>query len=600
MRLNRQSPILFLTVLALAGLAACSGGGGGTQGAPTSTAPEESPVRGGTLIVGINGSGGILNPAVTTNGGVHTNSEAMFNGLLAYSKTDEIVGDLADQFTLSADGKQANFTLRAGMKWHDGAPISAKDVDFSFREALLRYNSRTASSIGAALGVTGSGVMAQTPAGAITMPDGPDGLRVQLNFQTPYFPLFRQMNVTEAPIIPKHVYEPCSVAAQGTSATLGNATGNVCEANNNPVGSGPFKFVSRDTAKIEMARNTAYFKPELPYLDRVVLLVVSNADEALRAARDTGGSIDVGQVTNNNVQGFSSDPTYSTVQVSRGTGGSNCVITVGFNLWPKGMPAATINAKPPDAAYEHPIFKDPAVRRALFLATDRTGMFQKIEFGIGAVATSAYSSKLPGYAPQRLPGDDARGNDADIAAARAELDQAGWVDSDGNGTRDKGGVELAFDIIGFETGTQPDYGRAFVADMAKVGANVTFRPLTTGAVQTALSERDYDSSIISYCNGDTAVVGVKRAYASPDIRATAFSNVAGYRQTVMDGYWAEVVQKAGAQEQRVNDDIQQLAVKDLPYIWISETVNNRVSRVVCRGYNNNNTGLFVETAWCKP
>ena len=62
------------------------------------------------------------------------------------------------------------------------------------------------------------------------MPDGPTGLTVRLSFKTPYFPLFRQLNVTEAAIIPKHVYEPCSAAAMGPAATLGNATGEVLAA----------------------------------------------------------------------------------------------------------------------------------------------------------------------------------------------------------------------------------------------------------------------------------------------------------------------------------------------------------------------------------
>ncbi|MGH9280418.1 MAG: ABC transporter substrate-binding protein [Acidimicrobiales bacterium] len=600
MRITKRLGVITVTAVALAGLVACGDsdddGGGGASG--TSTTLEETPIRGGSLIYGINASTGILNPAVTTNGGVHTNSEAMFNGLLAYSKTDEIVGDLADRFTISQDGKTADFTLRTGMTWHDGKPITAADVDFTWREALLRYHSRTASSVGPALGVTGSGNGATTPPGAITMPDGPTGLRVQFNFQTPYFPLFRQMNVTEAPIIPKHVYESCSTLAMGNGATLGNTAGSVCEANNNPVGSGPFKFTSRDSTKIEVARNPTYFKRDLPHLDRIVLLVVTNVDDALRAARATGGSVDVGTVTNASVREFSTKPEYNAVQVTRGTGGSNCVLTIGYNLWPKGMSASTINAKAPDAPYEHPIFKDPAVRSALFTATDRTGMWQKIEFEQGKVATSAYSSKLPGYEALKLPGDDGRGNDADIAAAKAELDRAGWVDSNGNGTRDKGGVELSFDIIGFDTGTQPEYGRAFAADMAKINVSVNVRPLTTAAVNQALIDRDYDSSLVSYCNGDTAVVGVKRAYASSDIRAAAFSNIAGYRQTSMDMLWNRVVATAGTQEQTVNRDIQQQAVTNLPYVWINETVSTRVTRSVCKGYNHNNTGLFVESAYC--
>lgn len=541
-----RSALIGGTILVLVGIAACGGSGGGGGGGQ---GDEGEVVKGGSLVAAISSTSGILNPAVTTNGGVHGNSELMFNGLLAWNKDNVAVGDLAEKYELSGDGKQANFTLRAGMTWHDGQPISAQDVDFTFREALLRYQSRTASSLGAAFGVTGSGNKAVTPPDAITMPGGPTGLSVQFNFATPYFPLFRQLNVTEGAIIPKHVYEPCSVAAMGEAATLGNATGQVCEANNKPVGSGPFKFVSRDPTKIEFTANKQYHTPDLPYLDRVVFLVANNVDDALKANRSTSGSADVGSITGNSLPSFQGNAAYTLTQIYRSGGGSNCVTTIGLNLWPKGMSAPTIAAKPPDAPYESPIFSDLVVRRAIFTATDRTGMFRKIAFGQGKVATSPYSSRLPSYQSQTLPGDDATNNDADVAAAKTELDGAGWVDSNGNGTRDKGGVELSFDVTHFDTGTQPDYARQFVADMAKIGVSVADRPLTNAAQQQSLADRTYDSTIYENCNGDDAVVGVKRQYYSQDIRATAFSNVAGYRTSAMDALWDQVTATAGSENE---------------------------------------------------
>ncbi|MDQ6837353.1 MAG: ABC transporter substrate-binding protein [Actinomycetota bacterium] len=582
------------TVLVLPGLAACgssnskSAGGGG----------DGNVVKGGTLITASTSTSGILNPGVTTNGLVHGNSELMFNGLLAWSKDNQIVGDLAEKFVLSPDGKQADFTLRPGMTWHDGKPIMAEDVDFSFREALLRYQGRMASSVGAALGVTGSGNTAVTPPEAITMPDGPSGLTVRFTFRTPYFPLFRQMNVTEAAIIPKHVYEPCSVAAMGEKATLGNATGEVCAANNTPVGSGPFKFGTRDATKIEFNANKAYHIPDLPYLDRVVFFVVNNVQDALQANRSTSGSVDVGTIQANALSTFQSNSAYTVTQIFRGGGGSNCVTTIGLNLWPKGMSAPTIAAKPADSPYESPYFADVAVRKAIFTAVDRTGMWKKIVFGQGKLATSPYASQLPGYRPQPLPGDDAVNNDADTAAANAQLDAAGWKDTNGNGTRDKGGVELAFDITHFDTGTAPDFGRQFVADMAKIGIAVTDRPLTNAAQQQSLADRTYDTVSYENCNGDDAVIGVKRQYASSDIRVTAFSNIAGYHQSAMDALWDKAASTAGQENDEVNTQIQKMAVDDVPYIWILETASNRVSRATCQGFNNQNTGLSVETAWC--
>ena len=570
------------------------------EGSPSqSTTATTVPIkRGGTLVVAISSTAGVLNPATTSNGGVHTNSEAMFNGLLAWDANNQLVGDLAETFSQAPDGKQADFKLRTGMTWHDGSPITAQDVDFSFRQSLLRYHSRTSASIGVALGVTGSSNAAVIPADAITMPDGPTGLTVRFKFVTPYFPFLRQLNVTEAPIIPKAVYEPCSVTTMGANATLGNQSGTLCDANNKPVGSGPFKFVSRDANKIEVEAFKQYHRPGLPYLDRIVFAVTPNVDDSLQADRATSGSVDIGTPTGPGLARFTGNTNYERATVPRGTGGSNCISTYAFNLWPKGMTAQTIAAKPLDAPYEHPIFKDPAVRKAIFLGVDRTGSFKKIDFEQGKLATAPFHSELFGYAAQQLPGNDSVNNDADVAAANTALDQAGWVDSNNDGTRDKGGVELAFDLTHFDTGSQADYGKQFVADMAKLKIKVTDRPLTNANQQTALSSRDYDMSIISYCNGDDPVIGVRRQYHSTQVTNTSFVNTAGYRSAAMDAAWDKAIASDNAGAQAAYRDVQAMAARDLPYIWVTETATIRVNRSICKGFNNNNTGLFVETAHC--
>ena len=78
-------------------------------------------------------------------------------------------------------------------------------------------------------------------------------------------------------------------------------------------------------------------------------------------------------------------------------------------------------------------------------------MLKKIAFDRGKLATSPYSSRLPGYKAQKLPGEDG----VNVAAVNAEFDAAGWKDTNGNGTRDKGGVELAFDVTTSTPGPTP-------------------------------------------------------------------------------------------------------------------------------------------------
>ena len=601
-----------------------------------------TPAQGsGTMVVGISDSSGILNPAVTSNGGVHTNSEAMFNGLLAFDASGNVVPDLAASVptpTNNPDGTQdVVFTLNSGMKWHNGSDITGEDVRFSFEQALLRYHSRTRASMGSALGLTGA-VDDPTilPSDAIITPVDGDPLKVKFHFLYPYdTAFFRQLNVTEAAIIPKAVYQGCSVSALARNDTLGNTTGTICLANNNPVGSGPFQFVSRDTSQIVVTKNISYFKAGagLPKLNKVVYLNVGSASNAavapLKASPGQPNSIDVGGVPGSDSNFFATTGGYQLAQLPRGTGGGNCILTLGFNLWQRNTggadggvgSAATISNKVATAPYEHPLFKDLVVRKAIFQGFDRGGAFTNIEFSKGRIADSPYHSALPNsYAAKTLPSFNP-------AQARADLQAANWIDAtpgvntdpndpnhsndnrffdtDLDGIKDASEIEMRFNNLHFDTGTQVDYGLQLVGNLDKIGIEVIDTPKSNSAVQTDLQTRDYDSAFISYCHGDAPVIGTRRAYHSDQITKTAFVNVAGVREKAdgmptdkMDELWDAVAPTSGATYATLHNDIQDRALALLPYVWINETVNLRAFRAACTGLNQANTGLFVETAVC--
>jgi peptide/nickel transport system substrate-binding protein len=585
--------------------------GGGTD---TATGGNE-PVRGGTLVIAGAAPNPVLNPATTTNGGSHPQSEPMFNGLLAFDAKNEVVPDLAASLPTvvpEGAGQAATFTLRSGMKWHNGTPIIAEDVEFTFEEALLRYHSRTQASMGPALGVKGGGNSATIPPDAITLPDGPQGLKVTFHFLYPYSPLLKQMNVTEAPIIPKNVYSACSVAVMGAGATLGNQSGSTCAASLAPVGSGPFKWSGATPTEITLVRNESYHKPGLPYLDRVIIQNISNATNALRAARGTSGSADVGTPPANDLASFAT-PDYATAQVPRGSGGGNCITTLSFNMWAKGMTAAQVLAEP--GQYNHRVLRDKAVRKAIYHAFDQDAAFKNIEFSVGRKADSPLHSALEAHDPQPgLP-------KFDVNQARADLEAAGWKDPSGGtdftktrvwagaarpavqgiaGSALNPGDPLNLDVIHFDTGSQAAYGIQLKANLLQVGINLTDRPQTNGATQTSMANRDFDMTFVSYCHGDDPVLGVRRQYHSTQIQAVSFTNTSGIREKkaspndgTMDDLWDRAVPDPSQYKA-----IQTKAVDVLPMVWMTETINSRVSRKVCTGFNDNNTGLFMETASC--
>ena len=151
------------------------------------------------------------------------------------------------------------------MKWHDGTPFTSADVKFSFEEVLLKFHARTKASMGGVL------------AGIET----PDDRTVVFRFKHPYAPLLYQLDVTEAPIVAKHIYQ--------------NTDPQTNPANASPVGTGPFKFVSyKKGAEIRLARNPTYFKKGMPYLDGLVMRIIPGPVDPGAGARERRDRLPVG------------------------------------------------------------------------------------------------------------------------------------------------------------------------------------------------------------------------------------------------------------------------------------------------------------------
>ena len=619
--------------------------------------------RGGTLKVpGSNNLANItgdnfVNPAVTSSGTVHPNVEYMFNGLTRWGESNAVQPDLAASWTISPDQMTATFNLRPGMVWHDGSPILNSDVKFTMEKALFKYHSRTGPSMVPALGGSGGGTSsASVPAGAITLPGANV---VQFNFVYPYAPLLRQMNVTEAPIIPQSVYGTCDNTGTNNINTAGcapnNPTNNVDFPANSPVGSGPFRFKRRDTAapgnpgtitfvnrrSAGGVGSTPYHFAGLPLADTLIQVPTGDTGNALKAK-----TVDVGTPANNrilpivppNQTAATTDITpangFTLATVPRGSGGGNCITTFAFHLWQSGTTTNSIGALPPDSPYTHEIFGDPtlvdpdgagpvapmargkAVRRAISMAIDRATLFNTLNFGKGRLPDSPYHSNLAPYAPQpAFPS-------LDVNAAATWLDNAGWPVSGTPAIRRANfssttpggtitpGTPLAWSTRrtsggqdNFYTGmrTQLAANPVFINVAAGTG-NHTELPAdsstqTTGSL--VAGARNFDMLSVSYCAGDDPVIGVRRQYHSDGIPATGapsnFTNPAGVRSTVMDGYWNTAF---GANYTTKHQQIQAMSADDAYQIYFDETTTTRAWRTGCGGFNNYNTGLYVETGSC--
>ena len=150
-------------------------------------------------------------------------------------------------------------------------------------------------------------------------------------FKRPYAPLLLQLDATEAPIVPRHVYQGSDPQANPANAA--------------PIGTGAFKLASyKKGAEIRLVRNGAYFKP-LPHLDEVVMRIIPDLGKQVLALES--GEVDFLWGVPGPHQGrLAADARVRTAQTSYHPGGSNCIMTVSFNL-------------------DRPVLKDVRVRRAV-------------------------------------------------------------------------------------------------------------------------------------------------------------------------------------------------------------------------------------------
>lgn len=534
-------------------LSACAGDADpGSTPAPTdptgTAAPTQPPAEGGTLVAAISSDPGTLNPAITTSGGVHAASELLFNGMVELNNDGVPEPSLAHSWDIEEDGALYRFHLVEGVTWHDGEPFTAEDVRYTFEEVLLEFHSRTAASVGASID-------------SITVIDD---LTIEFRFQFPYAPFLQQLGVTEAPIIPRHIYE-------GTNPQEN-------PANLAPVGTGPFRFVSYSPTEIRYAKNENYFKPGLPIMDEVVLRVIE--DDATAVAALERGEVDfLYGVPGPERERLLATGDYGSIVTNFNPGGANCIMTISFNL-------------------DREMFQDVRTRRAISHALDKQAFVDTITFGQGRVADAPISSGIP-FAHHPDVGLPA----FDRAAAEALLDEVGWVLRDGDGTRTASGVSgvadgtpLSFEFLSFPGFSS--YGDLVRAQLLEIGVEVTTRTEDPPVfAETVFTNRDFDTNIISYCNGPDPEIGVSRMYLSDNIGPVPFSNSSAYQNEDVDRLFAEAARTVDTDARALlYREITEILAEEVPYIWMVETLAERVFTNRCRDVGH--SGHFAETARC--
>ena len=361
-------------------VSACGGPGPGTD------APEVSePSYGGTAIVGIGSDFDVFNELATTSAiGDQVIGHVLFQNLLVYDENLEYAPALADSFGVAEDGLSATFRIRNTARWHDGRPVTADDVVWSFDMSKLdetAYPERQALQY-------------------VERAERLDDRRVRFRFTSVHAePLADFMYWTP---MPKHLLEDVP------PAEMINAP-----FNRQPVGNGPFRFVSwQGNEQVVLEANEDFWAGR-PYLDRVVFRVIP--EPATAVTEILSGGIDL----------------YRNIPPSDMARLESSELARPLT-WPTlGFTLLMFNLR-------EPVFQDVRVRRALTMATDRQALVDGIVQGYGEVTAG------PAAPMQWERNADLEPWPYDPEGAMRLLAEAGWRDSDGDGILDKDGRPLRF------------------------------------------------------------------------------------------------------------------------------------------------------------
>lgn len=483
---------------------------------PPAEAPAES---GGTVVVALAAAPVSLDPADHRSRESETVIRNMFDGLVTRDNTSGVHLQLAESMDW-ADEQTLEITLRQGVMFHNGTEMTADDVVFTF-ERIINEN---AIEYPEAHTSPRKGLIA--PLESI---EKTGDYSVTMHFSGPWPPAMQLL--VHQQIVPKAYIE--EVGTQGFIE--------------NPVGTGPFKFVSAQPGfeEVVLERFDDYYggAPDLvpvgpACVQQVVFRIIPEASTRVSAL--LAGEIDIiSAVPQDLVSSLETDPN---VQVATAAGTQPKWIELNVN---------------------QPPFDDVLVRQAMNYAVDKDLIIEYV-YGGRAVALPGALSPYNNFANTSLSPYP-----YDTAMALDLLSQAGWEDSDGDGILDKDGQPLAFTIDTLESWRQLAEA---VADMYRaigIDANVRFWEYSVIQPQLLAGER------MAYLDdwGDSAFdpVGHFEAKWHGFVADTPYGrgNFSGYNNARVN----ELIQMGETTEDEaarhaVYDEAQQIVYDEAPAVFL--------------------------------
>jgi peptide/nickel transport system substrate-binding protein len=385
---------------------------------------------------------------------------------------------LAESVDISSDGLEITFHLRGDIYFSDGVPITADDVIFTY-QTVIDPNVDAANLANMYVDVDRVEKISDRV--------------VKFYMKRPYFKALEVLSFWDIGIYPKHIYQFKDAKEFNKRAS-------------DPIGSGPYVFERWDMGKqIVLRRNEKYWGPK-PHIKKVIYKFITNPIAAVQAMRAHQVDLIIPEP----------DQFADLVADAQFNKEFDCLA-----VWYPGVPFFYIGWNE-----DTPFFADARVRLAMTLSINSEQIVSELLKGHGQIISGPYYIR-------------SSQNDATIQPwpynpeqAKKLLDEAGWIDHDGDGIRDKNGVPFRFKFL-FSVGSDTYTRLALILkdELAKVGVEVIPDPYEWSVLVPKISDRQFESMVMGW--GGDIVEDYYQIFHSSQIGKGGY-NYVGFRNSEAD------------------------------------------------------------------
>ncbi len=390
-------------------------------------AAAQTVKQGGAMTVTYKDDISTLDPAIGYDWQNWSMIKALFDGLMDYKPgTTELRPDLAESYTVSPDGLVYTFKLRKGVKFHNGRTLTSADIKYSIERSVDPVTQSPGQ--GFFLSIKGFADMAAGKAKSLSGITTPNDDTVVIELSRPDATFLQVLAINFAFAVPKEV-----VAKYGQ------------DFGRHPVGTGAYEMAEWTLGqRVVFEKNPDYFRPGVPYLDKITFEV--GQDPMVALLRLQRGEVDVlgDSIPSAQFLKVKNDPANKDLIVEGG------LLHTGY---------ITMNVtKPP--------FDNVLVRRAVNMAINKKRVLRIVN-NRGVVANQPLPPAMPGYDPGY------KGYPYDPTKAKALLAEAGY----GNG--------FTTQIYVMNTNPNPRIAQSIQRDLAEIGITAEVKSLAQSVVIAA-------------------------------------------------------------------------------------------------------------------